>query len=138
MSVIAQTMCARLSESITREGLETAVELLAPISVLEIRTVSTPFVEMSAYWRRGWEPFSIQTRWTLLRSSITPVISTGFDVFRFDMMVWVALSFSVLFAVSCRVSDGSRNETSVEREGANSDATMIEARNNVSCFFRVI
>ena len=62
MSVIAHTMWALLLVSITREGLESEVELFAPISVLEISTVSTPFVEISAYWSRGWEPFSIQTR----------------------------------------------------------------------------
>jgi len=59
-------------------------------------------------------------------------------VFRFDMMVWVALSFSVLFAVSWRVSDGSRNETSVEREGANREANIIDVRNSVICFFRIL
>ncbi len=54
------------------------------------------------------------------------------------MMVWVALSFSVLFAVSLRVSDGSRNETSVDNEGANKEANMIDVRNIVSCFFLVL
>ena len=42
---------------------------------------------MRAYWRRGWEPFSIHTRWTRLMLSMTPVTSTGFDVLRFDIRV---------------------------------------------------
>ena len=53
MSVIDHTMWALLLESITRDGLDRAVELFAPISVLEIRTVSTPFVEIRAYWSMG-------------------------------------------------------------------------------------
>ena len=130
-------MWARLFESITREGLDTATELFAPIRVLEIRTVSTPLVAMSAYCSSGCEPFSIHTKWTLLRSSITPVTSVGFDVLRLDMMVCVAVLLSVLLAVSWRLSTGSRNERSDDNEGAKREAIITNARNSVSCFFCV-
>ena len=62
MSVIAQTIWALLFESTTRDGLEIAVELLAPMRVFEISTVSIPLVEIRAYCSIGCEPFSIQTK----------------------------------------------------------------------------
>ena len=114
-----------------------AEELLEPIRVLDISTASTPLVAIRAYWRNGWEPFSIHTRWTLLWLSMTPVTSTGFDVLRLDISVCVELSFSVLLAVSCRLSTGSRKEGSVDIEGANTEATIRKDRKSVRCVFRV-
>jgi competence transcription factor ComK len=49
----------------------------------------------------------------------------------------VELSFSVLLAVSCRLSTGSRNERSVDIEGAKSEATIRKDRKSVRCVFRV-
>ena len=102
ISVIAHTICALLSESITIAGLETASVSFSPTSVLAMSTLSIPAVEMSAYCSVGRVVFSTHTRWTLPRSSITPVISTGFVVFRLDISVWTAVSFNELLDVSWR------------------------------------
>ena len=48
------------------------------------------------------------------------------------------LSFSVLLAVSCRLSTGSRKERSVDIEGANREATIMKDRKSVRCFFRML
>ena len=69
---------------------------------------------------------------------MTPVTSTGFDVLRLDIMVCVAVLLSVLLAVSWRLSTGSRNERSVDIEGANREATITNVRNSVSCFLCVL
>ena len=53
-------------------------------------------------------------------------------------MVCVAVLLSVLLAVSWRLSTGSRNERSVDIEGANKEATITNVRNSVSCFLCVL
>ena len=118
MSVIAHVMCALLSESRTREGLDTERVSFSPTSVLAMSTLSIPAVEMSAYCRVGSVTFSTQTRCTRLRSSITPVISTGLVVFRLDIRVCIAVSLTVLLEVSYRASDGSRAGSMTVMAGA--------------------
>ncbi len=90
-----------------------------------INTVSIPLVEINAYCSIGEVPFSIQTRWTLPWSSIIPVTSIGFDVFRFESSAWVAASSVVLFAVKFLLWSGSREMLARDIEGAKREVTSI-------------
>lgn len=138
MPVISQTMWARWLLSMTSAGLVTESVSFSPTSVLEMRTVSMPLVEISAYCRDGRLVFSTHTRWALFKSSMTPVISTGLVALRFDIRVWMAESFSELLDVSYCFADGSRAVSATKTEGANNEDIIMHVKKNASWFFALL